>query len=151
MCTLQQFLTIVGHTVIQTRICDVYEEYEDKDFGLLTRRIEFNGNIESLTPYLDYEVYGFDQEYCWGEIDRQLLWIRKPINNQVIIKKWMDVKDRLPEDCNEKLVTVDYGDGSKRFVAVAWYDHYEPEWSSYNGFIVAWMDIDIPEVYKGGD
>lgn len=64
------------------------------------------------------------------------------------MKEWISVKDRLPEDCNEKFVTVDYGDDSERFVAVAWYDCYEPEWSSYGGFIVAWMDIDIPEVYK---
>lgn len=59
------------------------------------------------------------------------------------MNNWIDVNDRLPDTNRYVWVTVknDYIGGAYE-VAVDWYDQYEPEWNSYDGRIVAWMEID---------
>lgn len=58
--------------------------------------------------------------------------------------EWIDVDDRLPDNDRYVWVTTDYG-----FVGIDWYDPYEPEWNTFNGEIIAWMEIgEKPEPYN---
>ena len=83
--TLRRFLEIAPN-VICPYICEVQiEEYMAEYGDIMCRPIKFTDgvinsyslkDIKNLDPYLDYEIYGFDQEYLYGELDRQVIWIR---------------------------------------------------------------------------
>lgn len=85
--TLRKFLEI-ALSVISPWICEVYvEEYMAEYKDIMIQPIKFypgNGyneytlrDIKNLEPYLDYEIYKFEQEYCYGEVDMQVIRIRR--------------------------------------------------------------------------
>lgn len=81
--TLRRFLEIAPN-VVCPYICEVHiDEYMAEYGDVMCRPIKFGDgdsywlkDIKNLEPYLDYEIYGFDQEYLYGELDRQVIWIR---------------------------------------------------------------------------
>lgn len=77
LVTLRKFLEIAPD-IICPYICIVYLEYEDAKYGedskVLFENLKDKKNLE---PYLDYEILSFDQEYSWGELDRQVIWLRE--------------------------------------------------------------------------
>ena len=81
--TLRHFLDIVGKSFIMTYCCGVYiKHYVDEFWGIQEDRVKFNGkdfiqSFDDLKPYLDYEIYGFDQILDYGEIDEQIIWLRE--------------------------------------------------------------------------
>lgn len=85
--TLRRFLEIAPD-IISPWICKVYvEAYMAEYKEIVSQPIKFYpGNefheyalrdIKNLEPYLDYEIYNFEQEYSYGEVDMQVIRIRK--------------------------------------------------------------------------
>ena len=94
--TLRQFLEITGNSLIEPWLCTVYISEYDEDYkGYFSQSIQFQSNkgykdyylqdIKNLEPYMDYEIYGFDQEFYYGELDSQVIWLRK-INKETQYK-----------------------------------------------------------------
>lgn len=87
--TLRKFLEITSKDIIHPYICNVYVDEYDKRFNqYFPELVKFpNGNttsmnehlcdINNLEPYMDYEIYGFDQEYFYGELDAQCIRLRE--------------------------------------------------------------------------
>lgn len=84
--TLRKFIEIAPD-VIRPWICEVHiDEYMAEYKDVMSRPIQFYKDSEfnkyvirdmkNLEPYLDYEIYGFDQEYSFGQLDRQVIWIK---------------------------------------------------------------------------
>ena len=77
--TLKQFLEICNKGFIETYIANLYVEEWDEDFQewFARMKIEHIANIKELEPYMDYEITGFYQGTCYGEVDRQDIYVRK--------------------------------------------------------------------------
>lgn len=77
--TLRQFLEICNKGFIETYIANLYVDEWDADFEewFSRKKIEHIANIKELEPYMDYEITGFEQRVCYGEIDEQNIYIRK--------------------------------------------------------------------------
>ena len=94
--TLRQFLEITGNSLIEPWLCTVcISEYDEDYKEYFSKQIQFQSNkgygdyylqnIKNLEPYMDYEIYGFDQEFYYGELDLQTIWLRK-INKEAQYK-----------------------------------------------------------------
>ena len=81
--TLKQFLEIVGEDFIETYLANLYIDEWDEDYQEWFSKIKIENikNISELNPYMDYEINAFHQTVCYGEIDRQDIYVRK-INEQ---------------------------------------------------------------------
>lgn len=80
--TLRQFLEITKK-VVEPDLCAVYVDVYDEDFEqYFPERVKFGnydcpGNIKNLNQYLDYEIYGFEQHFQFGELEEQTMWLRE--------------------------------------------------------------------------
>ena len=92
--TLRQFLEITGNSLIEPWLCTVYvSEYDENGNLSFPKQIQFPSDkkyerywlqdIKNLEPYMDYEIYDFEQTLLYGELDQQILWLRQ-INKEVI-------------------------------------------------------------------
>ena len=77
--TLRQFLEICNKGFIETYIANLYVDEWDVDFEEWFSRIKIENitSIEELEPYMDYEITGFEQTVCYGEIESQNIYVRK--------------------------------------------------------------------------
>lgn len=77
--TLRQFLEITGKDFIETWLANLYVDEWDGDFQEWFSKIRIKQikNISELNPYMDYEITAFHQTLCYGEIDRQDIYVRK--------------------------------------------------------------------------
>ena len=86
--TLRKFLEITGTDIIHEYLCELRVDKYDKEFDdYFPERIAFGDkgsfgeyklkNVKQLEPYMDYEIYQFDQEYAWGEVDYQCIYLRE--------------------------------------------------------------------------
>ena len=79
--TLRKFLEVT-YNLIDPDLCIVVVEKKHELYGLISEQIKFNGSlylkdIKNLDQYLDYEIYNFEQRFFYGELDEQVLWLRK--------------------------------------------------------------------------
>ena len=77
--TLKKFLDIVNKDFIETWLCEIYVDKYDEDFEQYfpIQEVDCVKNLNQLEPYMDYEIYGFDQKTEYGEVVRQTIWLRK--------------------------------------------------------------------------
>lgn len=85
--TLRKFLEITGKNIIHEWLCIVYvEEYDEvyKEYFSKpafakkgSHEVGYVKDIKNLDPYMDYEIYKFDQEWSYGEVDTQYMYLRK--------------------------------------------------------------------------
>ena len=77
--TLEKFLDIVGESFIETYLCEIYVDEYDEDFEeyFPKKEVDCVKNLNQLNPYMNYEIYGFDQKVEWGEIVLQTIWLRE--------------------------------------------------------------------------
>lgn len=77
--TLRRFLEITGKNIIEPWIANLYVDEWDEDFEewFSKIRIECIKNVNELNPYMDYEITAFHQKLCYGEMDRQDIYVRK--------------------------------------------------------------------------
>ncbi len=157
MVKLKEFLPLMK-TVIESDICALYEEYVDEYFGTTTKRVKFGttdfiGSISNLDNFLNYEVLDFTQEYNYGELDVQYLYIREPEVDET--EDWVKVSDKLPDDNTYKYVTVETqcSFGKARRVRRLYYSSLHNYWVDADDDIetdpvIAWKDITPPARYE---
>ena len=80
--TLRTFLNIVGDKLIGPYICEVFVAEPDPLFEEIDKRVMFGNSEhlpkkEDLNPYLDYEIIKFSENWRWGGLDSQTLWLRE--------------------------------------------------------------------------
>lgn len=77
--TLKQFLELCNKSFIETYIANLYVDEWDEDFQEWFSRIKIESitNIKELEPYMDYEITGFEQRTCYGEVVTQNIYVRK--------------------------------------------------------------------------
>lgn len=76
---LRDFLAIVNKGFIETYLANLYVEEWNEDFQEWFSQIKIQNisHIRELDPYMDYEITGFYQTVCYGEIDRQDIYVRE--------------------------------------------------------------------------
>ena len=76
--TLRKFLEITGEDIIQTWLANLYVDEYDELFEEWTPKIkiQYIKNVRELDPYMDYEIYNFEQSVCY-EIESQDIYVRK--------------------------------------------------------------------------
>lgn len=80
--TLRTFLNIVGDKLIQPYICEVFIVEPDPLFEEVDKQVKFNGTEyftkkNELEPYMDYEIIKFSENWRWGSLDSQTMWLRE--------------------------------------------------------------------------
>ncbi len=77
--TLKKFIEIVGEDFVETYLANLYVDEWDELFEEWSPKIRIDGirNLNELKPYMDYEIYAFHQSVCYGEIDRQDIYIKE--------------------------------------------------------------------------
>lgn len=77
MVKLKDFIEIAPN-LIEPDICSVMIETEDEYFGTTMETVlKHFSNISQLKDYYDYEIFRFDQDFNWGEVDEQYISLRK--------------------------------------------------------------------------
>ena len=90
--SLRDFMNIVGESFFLTGLCTVEVETKDEDgdtcfeetsFSYDSGRTgEFVVSVSHLAPFLDYEVVRMEQKYLWGELDKQVLYLREMVKEK---------------------------------------------------------------------
>lgn len=82
--TLRKFLEITGKEFIRPWCCLVYvdqlNQYLQEYFPAhikFQRDIGWLCDIDNLEQYMDYEIYAYDQELCWGQLETQYIYLKK--------------------------------------------------------------------------
>ena len=86
--TLKRFLEIVGENFFLSGTCKVKVETLDPEWG--DTKFEEQGftgkdgrvrnviaSLDSLTPFLDWEIVQFSQELAWDEVQDQIIYLRE--------------------------------------------------------------------------
>lgn len=77
MVKLKDFIEIAPN-IIEPYLCSVMIETEDEYFGTTMKTVlKHFSNISQLKDYYDYEIFGFDQDFNFGEIEEQYISLRK--------------------------------------------------------------------------
>lgn len=76
MVKLKEFIEIAPDIIIP-EMCSVMIETPDEDYGKRMDTVLRHFSAKSqLEKYYEYEIFGFDQEFLYGEIDEQYISLR---------------------------------------------------------------------------
>ena len=76
MVSLKEFIEIAPDVIIPG-ICCVMVEHQDEYFGTQMKiELRHFSSVSQLEKYYNYEIFGFDQEFIYGEIDEQYISLR---------------------------------------------------------------------------